>query len=449
MYTQIKQFNLHLGHDPFDYTLMPLYFFLLSIFGIIYSCKYKHKRVQFHFLLGYILKLFGALFMGFYVKFYYKGGDSFYLYMGSKSITEKFFTNFNETLNIIFSSATKIIENNKLGYFEYVYGIIIRESSFLMVKVGGIFGVLGFNNFLTICLLFGVLGFIGNWKLYKSFVILFPNINNKIACACLFLPSNIIIGSGFLKETLAIFLTGSVFLNIIKILELGKSPVRNLLSVGIFIYFLFVLKSYIALSIIISTIILMVLKPLLHIHSLSKRIIITLILVVVGIAISFFCYKIISTTNSYYNLRSIAVHANFFQNNYELLDPSGEKTFDIGSIEVSETGLLKKAPIAVFSTLFRPFPWEAHNLLSFLVSFENIFLFIITIMVILQCKIKNFIFIFFNNPYIAFCCIMTLSLSFIIGVTTFNFGTLIRYRLPLIPFYLVALGFCYNYHKLK
>jgi hypothetical protein len=40
-------------------------------------------------------------------------------------------------------------------------------------------------------------------------------------------------------------------------------------------------------------------------------------------------------------------------------------------------------------------------------------------------------------------------LAFIIGFTTYNFGALARYKIPLIPFYLSALVIIQHLHKEK
>lgn len=48
-----------------------------------------------------------------------------------------------------------------------------------------------------------------------------------------------------------------------------------------------------------------------------------------------------------------------------------------------------------------------------------------------------------KNPEVAFCLIFSIVFAFSVGISTYNFGTLSRYKIPLIPFYLIGLGLIY------
>ncbi len=43
------------------------------------------------------------------------------------------------------------------------------------------------------------------------------------------------------------------------------------------------------------------------------------------------------------------------------------------------------------------------------------------------------------NPNVLFCWVFSLTFAFAVGVSTFNFGTLARYKIPMLPFLLTAL----------
>jgi hypothetical protein len=46
--------------------------------------------------------------------------------------------------------------------------------------------------------------------------------------------------------------------------------------------------------------------------------------------------------------------------------------------------------------------------------------------------------IIFSDPVISFCFVFAILFGGIIGATTTNFGALVRYKLPCIPFYALA-----------
>ena len=52
-----------------------------------------------------------------------------------------------------------------------------------------------------------------------------------------------------------------------------------------------------------------------------------------------------------------------------------------------------------------------------------------------------------SNPDVIFGLVFSLSFAFAVGVSTFNFGTLARYKIPLLPFYLVALVIMLDYRN--
>ena len=52
--------------------------------------------------------------------------------------------------------------------------------------------------------------------------------------------------------------------------------------------------------------------------------------------------------------------------------------------------------------------------------------------------------IIFQDPYQLFCMIFTLILAFGIGLSTANFGALVRYKIPFMPFF-VSMFFIMNW----
>jgi hypothetical protein len=44
-----------------------------------------------------------------------------------------------------------------------------------------------------------------------------------------------------------------------------------------------------------------------------------------------------------------------------------------------------------------------------------------------------------TNPTVAFCLGFSLIFAFAVGVSTYNFGTLVRYKIPMLPFFIIAL----------
>ena len=63
----------------------------------------------------------------------------------------------------------------------------------------------------------------------------------------------------------------------------------------------------------------------------------------------------------------------------------------------------------------------------------------ITIRLLYKAGFIRFLKIILTNPEVQFCLIFSLIFAFAVGFTSYNFGTLARYKIPLMPFYFIAL----------
>jgi hypothetical protein len=48
-----------------------------------------------------------------------------------------------------------------------------------------------------------------------------------------------------------------------------------------------------------------------------------------------------------------------------------------------------------------------------------------------------------NDPTIQFCFVFSLIFAFAVGISSYNFGALSRYKIPCLPFYAIALILIY------
>jgi hypothetical protein len=117
----------------------------------------------------------------------------------------------------------------------------------------------------------------------------------------------------------------------------------------------------------------------------------------------------------------------------------GTNSFNIGEIDPSVGGMLKLFPIAVSYGLFGPFLWNATNIVMLGSAIENSYLLLLTLKVLLASGIIGFFGKIFNHPFLIFCFVFSIFFGFAIGLTTANFGALVRYKIPVIPFFLSML----------
>tara|TARA_B100001750_G_C15431427_1_gene558473 strand:- start:547 stop:1080 length:534 start_codon:yes stop_codon:yes gene_type:complete len=125
----------------------------------------------------------------------------------------------------------------------------------------------------------------------------------------------------------------------------------------------------------------------------------------------------------YYRYNLIAEN---FGYNWDFMADYNYQPFEVG---------FSMIPLVIKSCLymlFKPFPWEATNLVQFLQSVENI---VITTLIIclLLTKVRTPII----KQKILFLNIFLFLAMIVYGLVTFNFGTAARFRFPFVVVYFV------------
>ena len=117
----------------------------------------------------------------------------------------------------------------------------------------------------------------------------------------------------------------------------------------------------------------------------------------------------------------------------------GGSSFDIGDYDGTAGGILPLFFPALNAGLFRPFLWEGKSVVLLMAALENTFLLGFTIYILFKTRVKGTFKIIAQNPLLLFCVIFAVLFAFMIGLTTSNFGALVRFKIPIIPFFLSTL----------
>lgn len=129
-----------------------------------------------------------------------------------------------------------------------------------------------------------------------------------------------------------------------------------------------------------------------------------------------------------------------------VVDEAADRTDQGGSaFEAERVQSAADLPTATLAVLFRPFPWEAHNLQALLSSFEGLML--LALFVFGAARLARLPRQMFARPYLMLAALY--SLGFIVAFSSFgNFGILARQRTQLFPFVLVLLtGVAVDEHR--
>ena len=112
--------------------------------------------------------------------------------------------------------------------------------------------------------------------------------------------------------------------------------------------------------------------------------------------------------------------------------------YDLGELDGTLGSMLILMPNAINVALFRPYLWEVQNPLMLLAAMESFFVLALALVVLYKTRLIE-IFKVGTKPIVFFCLVFSLVFAFAVGISTYNFGTLMRYKIPMMPFFLAAL----------
>lgn len=105
------------------------------------------------------------------------------------------------------------------------------------------------------------------------------------------------------------------------------------------------------------------------------------------------------------------------------------------TVEVKEitgiSGIVRDAPEAAFMALFRPLPLEVPNAFGFVQGLENLLLLLLFLRAVCRTKIRELF-----EPMVVWAVLFISSWAVVYGLVTYNFGTLVRYKLQILPVFL-------------
>ncbi len=397
--------------------------------------KPKYGLISKYFIPALSIKIMGALMVGFVYEYYYSGGDTYnYFYWGSKWVWEAFLDSPDKALKIIFQSASV----NDPELYEFTSRMIFYGGggAGFVSRLAGFFAIFTANTYSSIAILFSLICFVGNWYLFIILAKLFPDSTVKIAFAIFLLPSAVFWGSGLLKDTLTLAGVCYCFGAILRILYY-KKPAYIILILGIVL--IYKVKVYVLLCLVPNLGILVFQYLRSKIKSKKLRQVVGPVLIFISVVISIIGVRFISVGAGKYSLLNIreTAEATAWWHGYVSQEESGAG-YTLGDLDYSIGGIVEKIIPAINVTLFRPYPWEINSLFMLLSSLESLMFFVLTIYVVIKIRVRD-LYKKLSNPLILSLLLFSLTFAFAIGAVTYNFGALVRYKVPILPLYLIVL----------
>lgn len=284
------------------------------------------------------------------------------------------------------------------------------------------------------------------WMFFLTFYFQYPNLHKSLALASFFIPSVVFWGSGLLKDTVTLACLGMATYLIYELFIRKRFKLFYAVVLVLCGYTLYVIKIYILLNFLPMAIIWIFLANLKMVRSPVAKALISPFILVVATGLSFYALVKAGEDNQKYSLEKIAETAKVTA--YDIRYWTGRDAgsgYSLGDLDGSFNSMLKLAPQAINVSLFRPYIWEVKNPLMLLSALESLVLLAIVIFLIFRRNVQ--ILQSLTNPNVLCCLVFSVTFAFAVGVSTFNFGTLVRYKIPLLPFFAVSLILINHYSK--
>lgn len=424
----------------YDLLLTPIY--ILLILCVAYYIKKKHiaQHEEYkYYVAGISVKMLGAIGLGLIYFFYYNGGDTVNYYQTAKAYVNLFFKNRD---NFMEGWLGTVIDTNHYYFFDENTGYPVYYHSdanaFFVVRLLIPLMAMGFCSYFATAVLTAAITYSGVWKLYQTFLKEYPMLRKELAIAVLFIPSCVFWGSGIMKDSFTFsaigWFTYAFYHFFIQKQRRFKFAIQGVLSALVIIC----IKPYIFFALLPGAILWLSNQQIKKINHGVLRVLATPVLLGLGCLMGYLALYQMGDVLGMYKMDSVLERAVVVQKDMKA-EYYGGKTFDIGEFDASATGIISKAPLAIFAGIFRPGIWDARNLVMFISSLENTYLLALTVFLLVKLKFLGFFSMIRKNPLLLFMMLFSLFFAFSVGLAVSNFGSLVRLRIPELPFFVGGL----------
>jgi hypothetical protein len=430
----------------YDIVIAPFCILLLWLILSVKVRKYDPGTAAL-FKKAFKFKVFCAIAFTLVTAFYYGGGDSEMFYYSVKDMREAIAHNDLSYFELLKMESTD--EYSPLAYYfeldnqKYpVAGFMRSASNFLVPKLAVIPAILFFNSYLSICLVFAFFALGGAIRLYKLFLHYFPDMRQQAALAALFLPSACYWSAGFLKDSICFGSMGFLLYGLLNVFIRRKAIFASIIWIALATYFLYTIKVYILLALVPGIGFWLFGHLSSGVKTVSLKRAITFLSLVVGAiaAVSLVNYLTSDVALSKFSLDNLLETSSFSREVYERGGVKNQGAY----FQITTTNPFLLALNGLVATFFRPFPWEISSAIVGLSAIEALsFLSLILYLFFKRGLFTTFRKIF-SKPILILCFTFAIIFAISVGVSATNFGSLSRYKIPCLPFYLIFILAVYH-----
>ena len=367
-----------------------------------------------------------------YVVYYNGAGDSIGTYFGRGV---DLYHHFHGHPGSLFKLLLGILPPEELYTYNLPRRFLTDSGTWYTVKLSALTMTVVGTNFLYLGFVFTLFGFAGAYGVYRTLARDLPSIRHGRAFCFMYIPSFVLYGSGLMKEPICTFGAYLLFNFVYRLAQDNRFSFVALAGAIVGAHFLLSIKSYIFLAFAPGLLLWTVLRFYRKVENPILRVGLTPVMIVVVSVGLFYAQGIVAAKTQELALdqvtETIASQTEYWNEN-----ATSGSAYTLPDIEFTPAGLLKSLPSLYLTGAFRPYLWDSRSVIILLAAFESTALFVWVCFFMFRSGFGTFWRRVFGDPMLL--CFFVYSFIFfpVVALTSGNFGTLIRYRLPALPFFL-------------
>lgn len=372
--------------------------------------------------LAWLFRMLMSVALGLIYTYYYSANDTWHFFEDATKLSTVARTNFVAYLQVLFNNQPDPEIIQTLFY--------AQERSIFLVKCISFFALISGDNYWTCTIYMATLAFGASWYFFKTICTHYERAKPAAAISFLFFPSVVFWSSGLVKETLAlagILVISAVF---IRFINEGKITVLHVFLCVVAGWVAWNLKYYWAalfLVSIVTTLIVFLVRRKIAFLKTYWPLAWGLVFAVIGIVAT-------RLHPNFYIERLLEVIISNHQAFVKISKP--EVLIQFYNLQPTWWSIIMNAPLAIVSGLFRPWFGEANGLTSLMAALENLALVVLCVSACYRktWKTTDGLMITAVLVYVLLECVL-------MAISSPNLGTLSRYRVGFLPFFVFLISY--------
>lgn len=417
------------------YGCVVCFLFSLIFLRILHKKWINDKKLFRLFLIGFLCK-FVAVIASAYFNLYIIKADSIKYYASALSVSTAIKNlPFKDYIKIFYTDFSDLPFRVKCFFSNSEFFNLVYDNHKTLVHISALIALFTFNSYIAISFFLSMWAYLGIWLIYKTFVNRYPESQRLLYFFVVLFPSLIFWTTGVMKEPVCIGAVGIIFYYLFNKPETSRKKIFVNIFAILSVFLLFKIKAYIIYAVVISVLLYFLItffEKNNFIVKVSVVILFSISLFIIGYYYSSFIQQKITSTLTDEITDKISTVTN------AQLEHGGS-SYDLGELNLSGIGIFKYCLSAINVTLFRPYLWEYRNPLVLISAMESLLMLIGLIWILISKKWSSAFRFLLKSPLLLFSIFFILFLATMVGGIAFNYGTLARYKTPLVPFFSAVL----------